>query len=313
MSADRALAIAYLGNDRWSVPPLEAIAASRHDVRIVVTRTPRPGRRGGVDVPTPVALAARRLGLPLAEVETARSGEGLEVLTAAAPDILVVVAYGEILPHAVLSIPAIAPVNVHFSLLPALRGASPVRTALLHGLDETGVSTIAMDEGLDTGGILMQAAERIAPEDDAGSLGERLARLGGGLLVRTVERLAAGTIDPVPQDDARATYAAKLTASDRRIDWGRPAEQVVNRVRAFAPDPGATTTMRQAPLKILRARATGGSGIAGEVVAVDADGFVVAAGVGAVRVLDLAPAGRARMSASAFVNGFRPVVGERLS
>jgi methionyl-tRNA formyltransferase len=313
MSAHPALAIVYLGNDRSSVPPLEAIAASRHDVRLVVTRTPRPGRRGGEEVATPVALAARELGLPLAEVETVRSADGLALLAAAAPDVLAVVAYGEILPSEVLELPTVAPVNVHFSLLPSLRGASPVRTALLLGVDETGVTTMAMDAGVDTGDILLQAIEPIAQEDDAGSLGDRLARRGGALLVETVDGLAAGTIQRVPQDHARATYAPKLSPADRRIDWTRPAREVVNRVRAFGPDPAATTRFRGAALKIVRARAAAGSGPAGQVVEVDRGGFVVAAGDGAVRVLELAPAGRGRMSASDFVNGFRPTVGERMS
>jgi methionyl-tRNA formyltransferase len=310
---DRPLRVAYLGNDAWSVPPLEAVASSDHEVVHVVTRTARPGRRGAGDDPTPVAAAARRLSLPLDEVETVREGGGFAALVGAVPDVLAVVAYGEILPRPVLDVAAVAPVNVHFSLLPKLRGASPVQTALLLGLNETGVTTIIMDEGLDTGDVLERARAQIEPDDDAGSLGDRLARLGGAVLLDTLDALASGSARSTPQDDGAATYARKLRPEDRRIDWSGPAPDVVNRVRAFAPDPGATTTFRGSPLKVLRVRAADGSGPPGTIVEVDRDGFAVAAGTRAVRMLDVAPAGRQWMTGSAFVNGHRPAVGERLS
>jgi methionyl-tRNA formyltransferase len=313
MTDPRPLRLAYLGNDAWSVPPLEALAASPHELAAVVTRVPRPGRRGGDEVPTPVAEAARRLGLPLAEVETVRSGPGFELLSDVGMDVLVVVAYGELLPPAVLGLPALVPVNLHFSLLPRLRGASPVRTALLLGLDETGVTTIAMDEGLDTGDVLRQAREAIRPDDDAATLGDRLARLGGRVLVETLDLLSLGEAPRTPQDDAAASYAPKIGREDRRIDWSAPASQLVNVVRALAPEPAATTTFRGSPLKVFRARAVETTGASGEVVEVDAEGFAVAAGAGALRILELAPAGRSRMPASAFVNGYRPVVGERVT
>ncbi len=312
MSDARPLRLAYLGNDAWSVPPLEALAGSRHELALVVTRTPRPGRRGGSAVPTPVADAATRLGLPLTEVETVRAGHGFDALSAARPDVLVVVAYGEILPPSVLAVPSTGAVNLHFSLLPALRGASPVQTALLLGLSQTGVSTIAMDEGLDTGDILVQAREAIGAGDDAGSLGERLARIGGAALVETLDRLASGTATRIPQDHRLATYAPKIAAEDRVLDWTSPASSVVNRVRALAPEPGATTTFRGAPLKVFRAHRVDASGPPGEIVDVDLDGFTVGAVDGGVRVLDVGPAGRSRMPVRAFVNGFRPVAGERL-
>ena len=311
------LRVVFLGNDAWSVPPLEALASSRHELALVATRVPRPGRRGGADVPTPVAAAARSLGLPLAEVETVRRGEGLERVSIADARALVVVAYGEILPRSVLDLASLAAVNVHFSLLPKLRGASPVRTALLQGLDETGVTTIAMDEGLDTGDILIRATEPIRDDDDAGSLGDRLARLGGRLLVETLDRLADGSIVRTPQDGSIATYAPKLGADDRRIDWSAPADRVRDRVRAFAPTPGATSSFRGSAVKVLHAERadrtedTGAQGEPGEIIAVDRSGPVVSAGDGAVRLESLAPAGRRPMDGAAFVNGFRPRVGER--
>jgi methionyl-tRNA formyltransferase len=313
VSEPRPLRVVYLGNDERSAPPLRALAGSRHDVALVLTRVPGPGRRGGPEVPSPVADLARSLGLPLLEVETVVSGSGFEALAGARPEVLAVVAYGEILPPRVLAVPSVAPVNVHFSLLPALRGASPVQAALLQGLPETGVSTMLMEAGLDTGGVLAQARVPIDPEDDAGSLGERLALVGGGLLVQTLDALSTGSIGPVPQEGSAATYAPKLGPADRRIDWSAPAGTIANLVRALAPRPCATSAFRGRPLKLYRARQVEGDGAPGAVIEVDRAGFAVAAGRGALRILELAPAGRSRMEASAFVNGFRPVPGERLS
>ncbi len=311
MSSGRSLRITYLGNDRWSVAPLRAVAASRHRVTLAATRVPRPGRRRAGPVPTPVASEARRLDLPLVELDTVGSGSGLEALVASAPDVLVVVAYGELLRAAVLELPVIAPVNLHFSLLPALRGASPVQTALLLGLSETGVSTIVMDDGLDTGDVLLARPVAIAPEDDAGSLGDRLARVGGEVLVETLDALAEGHAHRMPQDEAAATYARKLTAQDRRLQWTRPAASLTNVVRAMAPEPGATATFRGTSIKILRAHPVVGAGAPGETIDVDRSGVTVAAGDAAIRIAEVAPSGRPRMGAADFVNGYRPLVGER--
>lgn len=311
------LRVAFLGNDRWSVPSLEALAASRHGVALVVTRPPRPGRRGGGPVPTPVARAARALGLPLLEAPTVREGEGLERLRAAAPDVLAVVAYGEILPREVLELAPRGAVNVHFSLLPELRGAAPVQHAILRGLARTGVTTFRMDEGLDTGPILLQAEEGIGGDDDAGSLGERLAALGARLLVETLDRIEAGDLEPRPQDEARASYAPRLRPEDRAVDWTRSAEEVVRRVRAFGPEPGATTRFRGRELKLVRVEVAAegvrreGPG-PGTIVGADERGLLVAAGDGWVRVLELTPAGRARMGGAEFARGARPRPGERL-
>lgn len=309
--------VTFLGNAAWSVPVLEALRLSRHQVALVVTRTPRPAGRGGRVAPTPVATAARRLGLPLAEVETVRSGSGFEVLVRSAPDALAVVAYGEILPPEVLGIPGVAPVNVHFSLLPELRGAAPVQRAILEGLARTGVSTIRMDEGLDTGPILLQAEAPIGEDDDAGPLGERLAALGGRVLVETLDGLEEGRIEERPQDQTRATYAPKLRPEDRAIDWAVPADHVVRRVRALAPDPGATTVFRGRMLKVLRASgappvAGGPPGPPGSVVEVSKEGLTVWAGGGAVSLQAVQPEGRRTMTGAEFVHGYRPQPGERL-
>jgi methionyl-tRNA formyltransferase len=303
--------VAFLGNDAWSVPSLEALARSHHDLILVITRDPRPAGRGGRPAPTAVAEAARRLGLPLLETPTVKQDPGLGALRRAMPDVLAVVAYGEILPREVLGIPRVAPVNVHFSLLPAFRGADPVRRAILEGLEATGVTTMRMDQGMDTGPILLQAEEPVRQEDDAGSLGARLAELGGRLLVETLDRLERGDLEERPQDSTLATPAPKLRPEQERIDWGEGAQWIVRQVRALAPEPGARTTFRGRVLKVLRARVVDAGGEPGTVVEVSKDGLVVAAGGGALSLETVVPEGRRRMTGAEFARGQRLEPGER--
>ncbi len=309
--------VTFLGNAPSSVPSLEAVAASRHEIALVATRVPRPAGRGSELMRTPVAEAAERLGLPLIETETVKSGDGFAALKASSPDVLAVVAYGEILPREVLETPAVAAVNVHFSLLPKFRGAGPVQRAIIEGEPVTGVTTIRMDEGMDTGPILLQAEEAIRDDDDAGTLGARLAALGGRLLVETLDGLESGAIVERPQDDASTTYAPKVKAEDRVIDWDLPAERIARLVRAMAPEPGAQTTLRGRILKVFRASA--GSAppdqepvTPGAIVAASNDGLAVATGGGVLRLVEVAPEGRKRMSGADFVRGYHPKVGELL-
>ncbi len=304
--------VTFLGNAPWSVPPLEALERSSHEVALVATREPRPAGRGGRLTPTAVAEAARRIGLPLAEVATVKRGPGLEALRASEPDVLVVVAYGEIVPKEVLDIPRAAPVNVHFSLLPALRGADPVRHAILEGLEVTGVTTMRMDEGMDTGPILLQAEEAVRPEDDAGTLGERLADLGGRLLVETLDGLESGRVEERPQEHDRATLAPKIPRDREWIDWTEAASRVTRWVLALAPDPGARTRFRGKVLKVYRARPADGEGEPGVVLTAAGEGPTVAAGEGAVILDEVLPEGRRRMSGAEFSRGYRPEPGERL-
>jgi methionyl-tRNA formyltransferase len=302
----------FLGNDPWSVPSLRAVAASRHDLALVLTRVPRPAGRGGSPRPTAVAEASLALSLPLLEAVTVKKGPGLEALRDAAPDVMAVVAYGEILPREILDVPRVAPVNLHFSLLPRLRGADPVRRAILEGLAVTGVTTMRIDEGLDTGPILLQTRERIRDDDDGGSLGERLAERGGDLLVETLDGLEAAAIEERPQDEGGATLAPKLGPEEEWIDWSEDSELVVRRIRALAPDPGARTAIRGRTLKVLRARRTLGDGEPGEVVDVSKRTVLVAAGDGAVALGEVLPEGRRRMRGEEWARGQRLEVGERL-
>lgn len=314
------LRVAFLGNDPWSVPPLEALGASRHQVVAVLTRSPRPAGRGHKPRATPVADAARRLGLPLHEVETVKDGSGFEALAAPRPDALAVVAYGEILPAAVLAA-ARWPVNLHFSLLPELRGAAPVQRAILNGLARTGATTILMDEGMDTGDVVRRRATDVEEGETAGELGLRLAGIGGEVLVETLDALAAGEAKPEPQDGARASFAPKLSPQERVIDWSKPGPEIVRRVRAFSPEPGAMTRFRGRGLKILQAGLgthRGPMGWSGPAMAVpmragERDWLGVGAAAGGLVLLgEVVPEGRRPMSGAEFARGARIRPGERL-
>jgi methionyl-tRNA formyltransferase len=311
------LPIAFLGNDPWSVPPLEAAVGEPDlDVRLVVTNMPKPAGRGSASRPTAVATAAKRLGLPLLETDGVGSGAGLDALHEAAPAVVVVVAYGEILSREVLEIATFGAINVHFSLLPRWRGAAPVQHALLAGDDRTGVTIMRMDEGLDTGPILNQLEEDIRPEDDAGTLGTRLAHLGGMLLVGVLRRLPDAALPERRQDERAVTWAPRIGPEERRLDWTLGAEETVRRVRALAPQPGALTTFRGEALKVLTAGVAhdprSAPGEPGTIEASDRRGVLVAAGDGGLRLVEVAPAGRKRMAAADWARGARFQPGERL-
>jgi methionyl-tRNA formyltransferase len=308
--------VAFLGNDPWSVAPLRALAVAEDvEVVLVVTNPPRPAGRGSRLSPTAVSDAARELDLPLLEIERVRDGEGFDALDGLEPDALVVVAYGEILTPGILDIPRLGAINVHFSLLPRWRGAAPVQHAILAGDEVTGITVMLMDEGMDTGPILLQAAEPIDPSDDAGSLGTRLAAMGGRLMVDTLDRVAAGTLQERPQDEGAATFAPRIRPQDEEIDWTRPAEEVVRRVRGLAPTPGARTRARGQVLKVLGASVhdlrSEGSLPPGTVRAEPA-GVLVSTGDGWVSLDVVLPAGRRPMPGVDFVRGYRPEPGERL-
>jgi methionyl-tRNA formyltransferase len=303
--------VVFLGNAEWSVPALDALARTPElEVVLVVTDPPHPVRRGSANAPSPVATAARDLRLHLTEVEGLREGEGLGSLHRARPDVLVVVAYGEILTDEVLDVPPLGAINLHFSLLPRWRGAAPVQHALLAGDPATGVTTMRMDQGLDTGPILAQRSEPIAPEDDAGTLGERLALLGADLLVSTIRNLRE--LIPRAQDATAATRAPKISPTDRVLDWREPAGSIERRIRALAPQPGARTTFRGLSLGVLSAETAEASGDPATILGVDQRGVLIAAGEGAVRLRSVVPSGRRHMPAVEWAKGARFAPGERV-
>lgn len=305
--------VAFLGNDSWSVAPLRALVdAPDIELELVVTNPPRPAGRGSQLTATAVADEARTLELPLLEVDRIRDGEAFDTLDSLEPDAIVVVAYGEILTPDVLDIPRLGAVNVHFSLLPRWRGAAPVQRAILEGDEVTGATVMLMDEGMDTGPILTTVETAIEPDEDAGSLGARLAEMGGPLLVETLRGLSEGTVEPRSQDHTAATYAPKLLPEERTIDWRQPADSIVRRVRAFAPDPGAFTMFHQGRLKVLVARALPGPGgwmlsdtpVPGQVMRGDGNPRVLG-WPGLVELVEVAPAGRKRMSGEEWARGAR--------
>jgi methionyl-tRNA formyltransferase len=309
------LRAAFLGNDPWSVPTLEALAhAPGVEVGPVVTNPPRAAGRGSRLRSTAVAQAARGLGLVLVEAAGVNSGEGRAAIERVEPDVIVVVAYGQLLSPDALALPRLGCLNVHFSLLPRWRGAAPVRRAILEGDETTGACVMMMDEGLDTGPVLAVVEVAIG-SDDAGTLGARLASRGAGLLVDTLSRHAAGVVDALPQDASRATYAPRLAAADRTVSWAEPAASIVRRVRALAPAPGAETTFRGDRLKIFGASVAEADplgGLPGSLSIAGGGAVLVRAGDASVALEEVASSGRARMGGSAWARGVRIGAEERL-
>lgn len=297
--------LVFCGTPDFAVTSLQALVAAGHQVAGVVTRLDRPRGRGGRLSPSPVKDAALTQALPVCQLHP-KDPAFLAWLTEIRPDVLVVVAYGHILSQAVLQAAPWGAVNVHASLLPAYRGAAPVQRAILSGETVTGVTTMYLDPGMDTGDIILREALPIRAEDDAGSLLGRLARTGASLLVRTLDGLAAGGLPRIKQDEVGASYAPPLTPADEVISWEEPAVAVVNRVRALSPRPGAYTLWQGRRLKIWRAKvgsALGGA-IPGRVVRAGAGEILVGAGEeGTVAVLELQAEGGKRLPADAFLRG----------
>ena len=246
--------IVFMGSPDFSIPAMRALAEV-YPIVGVVTQPDRPAGRGRVLTPPPVKRLALELGLPLIQPERLRQPEAMAQLQAWAPDVIVVAAFGQILRPAVLELPRFGCVNVHASLLPRWRGAAPIQAALLNGDAETGITIMRMDAGVDTGPTLSQRALPIQPDDNAGSLSERLAALGGELLLETLPAYLSSELAPQPQEDAGATYAPMLNKADGQLDFSQPAEALARRVRAFNPWPGAFTIWQGQMLKIQRAHA----------------------------------------------------------
>lgn len=302
--------VVFFGTPEVATVSLRAIIESRHEVAAVVAQPDRPRGRHGTAQPPPVKVLALEHGIAVLQPESPRE-EGFAVaLRALAPDGCAVTAYGHILPRDVLAVSPKGTLNVHFSLLPAYRGAAPVQRAIMAGETETGVSVFLLEPTLDTGPVLEQVRVPILETDTAGTLLERLSPLGAALLVRCLDALEAGRATPVPQDPAAATPAPKIRPDEAQIDWARPAREIVNLVHALNPAPGAYSWLRGRRIKLWRAGAVAGEGEPGAVLA-PGEGFAVAAGLGAVRPLELQPEGRRRMGPEELARGWRLVPGDR--
>ncbi len=282
------------------MPSLHALCRAGHRVQLVVTQPDRPGHRLRL-APPAVKLAAEELGLEVFQPEKIRAPESVARLAALAPELIVVAAYGQIIPRSVLAIPPRGVVNVHASLLPRHRGAAPVNHAILSGDGVTGVTIMRMDEQLDHGPVLAERATPIGPREDAAALADRLAVVGAELLVETLARL--DEIVPVEQDHAAATLAPKLSREDGELDWTLDAAEIDRRVRGLRPWPGVTLPLGGGRVKVLRGRPGDGSGRPGEVLSVGRDGVEVAAGRGSYVLEEVQPPGRRPMPARAVVAG----------
>lgn len=297
--------LVFLGTPQFAVPTLEAVVEAGHEVLCVYTQPDRPKGRGQELAFSPVKEAALRLGLEVRQPERVR--RCTEELAALRADAMVVVGYGQIIPQAIIDLPRLGIVNVHASLLPKYRGAAPIQWAIARGERVTGVTTMQINAGLDTGGMLLKAETEIQPEETALEVGPRLAALGAPLLVETLAGLDAGAITPIPQNDAEATLAPILTKEDGLIDWRQPAAVIHNRARGFLPWPGAWTTWRGQRLNIWHCRpaAVESPGGPGKLFSFQRR-LYAACGEGTVLELtELQAEGRKRVDAAAFLNGQR--------
>lgn len=307
--------LVFMGTPDFAVASLEALLRSDNSVVGVVTQPDRPKGRGQILTPSPVKLLAQRAQISLLQPLKMKDPEFFHTLAGWKPDLIAVAAFGRILPSSILSLPPRGCINVHGSLLPKYRGAGPIQWAIINGETETGITTMLMDEGMDTGAMLLQEAIPITQDDTADTLSPRLAELGGRLLVETIAQLKIDTLVPRPQDASRATLAPLLKKEDGVIDWALPAAVLVNRVRGLSPWPGAhTTTIGGDRWTIWRALAlpvpmTKPPGV---IVAITDEAIHVATGEGVLAVMELQPANSRRMAVSQYLAGHPVVVGERL-
>lgn len=296
--------IIFAGTPPFAAAALNALADAGHDIALVLTQPDRPAGRGMKLMPSAVKQAALARGLPVSQPPSLKSPEAQTELRAVDADVMVVAAYGLILPQAVLDLPRFGCLNIHASLLPRWRGAAPIQRAILAGDLETGITIMQMDAGLDTGAMLSKTVVPIRDDDTAASLHDVLAVAGASAIVAALANYA--TLVPAAQDDAQATYAAKLSKDEAQLDWRQPADALTRAVRAYNPAPGAWTLLDGAPLKVWMAATATGAGDPGTVLRADAEGLVVACGSGALALREIQPAGSKRMSAVAFLAG-RPV------
>jgi len=298
--------LVFLGTPGFAVPTLEAIVQAGHDVAAVLTQPDRPRGRGQNAAASPVKEAAVRLGLTVYQPERVRRPEAVEYLRGIGCEAMVVVGYGQIIPQVVIDLAPLGIINVHASLLPKYRGAGPIQWAIVRGETRTGVTTMRIDAGLDTGDMLLKAETEIGADENAIELGRRLAVMGAELLVETLDGLRAGRIVPEKQDDTQATLAPLLKKEDGAIDWTNSALDIHNRVRGLQPWPGAQTSFRGQPLHLWRTRvydAVAGNRAAGSLVSVKP--LVTACGTGALELLEVQLEGRKRIAAADFANGQR--------
>jgi methionyl-tRNA formyltransferase len=303
------LKIVFLGTGDIGLPALEALADSdEHELAAVFTQPDRPFGRKGELKPPAVKVFSEERGVPVHQPEKIRKGDALETLRGYAPEVIVVVAYGQILPKSVLELPSIACINLHASILPKHRGAAPIQAAILAGDEESGMTVMHIDIGLDSGDIILIEKFPLAPDETGGSLHERLAEAGPAALMKALQLLGAGDAPRTRQDHDAATHIGKLDRKDGEIDWSQSAVDIERRVRAFDPWPGTSAVFPDGVVKVFPPAEVlpEGKGQPGEVLEAGKAGVVVACGEGALRIIELQPAGKKRMAAGAYLAG-RPL------
>ena len=306
--------IVFLGTPDFAVPSLRAIVQAGHQVPLVATQPDRPKGRGNILAESPVKIAARELGLEIAQPERVRRPEIIDHFREINPDLMVVVGYGQIIPQSIIDIPPYGILNVHGSLLPKYRGAAPIQWAIANGEQETGVTIMQIDAGLDTGDMLMKRRLTIGPDETAPELSLRMSREGADALIATIDALGSKTARREKQREDEATMAPILKKEDGCVNWQRPAAEIYNRMRGFTPWPGAYTTFRDQTLTLVRIRPVAAvPGLApGELRWKDRRLFAGCGMNTTLELFEVQPAGKKRMAVDAFVNGYRPVEGEIL-
>ena len=304
--------IIFMGTPDFAAASLEALIASRHEIQAVVTQPDKPKGRKGELTPSPVKVVAEEKGIKVYQPLKVRDEEFVKTLRAYNPDVMVVVAFGQIIPLSILKMPKFGCVNIHGSLLPKYRGAAPIQWAVLDGEKETGITTILMDEGIDTGDILLKKTIKIDADETSGSLFDKLMALGAKTILETLDELEKGSLTPTKQGESPTAYAKMLTKAMGLIDFTRSAKELDCFVRGMDPWPSAYTLLSGKTLKLWKVRAVEGGGKAGSVIEIGKESFTVACGEGAIEVLEVQLEGKKRMSAGDFLKGSTLNIGQEL-
>ena len=304
--------IIFMGTPDFAAASLEALIDSRHEIQAVVTQPDKPKGRKGELTPSPVKVVAEEKGIKVYQPLKVRDEEFVETLRAYNPDVIVVVAFGQIIPLSILKMPKFGCVNIHGSLLPKYRGAAPIQWAVLDGEKETGITTILMDEGIDTGDILLKKTIKIDTDETSGSLFDKLMALGAETILETLDELEKGSLTPTKQGESPTAYAKMLTKAMGLIDFTKPAKELDCFVRGMDPWPSAYTLLAGKTLKLWKVRAVEGGGKAGSVIDIDKESFTIACGEGAIEVLEVQLEGKKRMSAGDFLKGSTLNIGQEL-
>lgn len=304
--------IIFMGTPDFAAASLEALIDSRHEIQAVVTQPDKPKGRKGELTPSPVKVIAKREGIKVYQPLKVRDEEFVKTLRAYNPDVMVVVAFGQIIPLSILKMPKFGCVNIHGSLLPKYRGAAPIQWAVLDGEKETGITTILMDEGIDTGDILLKKTIKIDADETSGSLFDKLMALGAETILETLDELEKGNLTPTKQGESPTAYAKMLTKAMGLIDFTKSAKELDCFVRGMDPWPSAYTLLSGKTLKLWKVRVVEGGGKAGSVIEIGKESFTVACGEGAIEVLEVQLEGKKRMSAGDFLKGSTLNIGQEL-